>query len=139
MSFLGTVSEWNGERAFGFIRPEAGGQDLFVHIKAFEGQTFRPAVGQRVSFEVESGKDGKKRATRVLPAKFAAPYKVQQQNDTAKFAARYKPHRQNVKPKFDAFGLSMIGLFAVLFASAWRYWGVPIWVGGIYLVARRNL
>ncbi len=120
MNFKGTVSQWNDDRGFGFITPVAGGQDIFVHVKAFEGQTNRPAIGQSVSFEVETGKDGKKRAKRVLPAHFAAPY---------------KPQRYVETPKFDAFGLLAIAVFVIFYGYAAIVWRVPHWVGGLYLVA----
>lgn len=65
MRFDGTLKVWNDDRGFGFIAPDQGGQDLFVHIKAFPAGTGRPAVGQAVTFEVETGPDGKKRARNV--------------------------------------------------------------------------
>lgn len=65
MRFTGTLKSWNDERGFGFIEPDQGGQELFVHIKAFPPGTGRPAVGQRLRFEVELAPGGKKRAMRV--------------------------------------------------------------------------
>jgi uncharacterized membrane protein YsdA (DUF1294 family)/cold shock CspA family protein len=65
MRFTGTLKSWNDERGFGFIEPDQGGQELFVHIKAFPPGTGRPAVGQLLSFEVELAQGGKKRATGV--------------------------------------------------------------------------
>jgi cold shock CspA family protein len=119
-NFVGSINDWQDGRGFGFIRPESGGQDIFVHIKAFEGQTFRPVVGQRVTFELEIGKDGKKRAKRVLPAHFAAPY---------------RPQRREESPKFDVFGLLAICLFAVLYGFASVFWMVPLWIGALYIAA----
>lgn len=65
MRFEGTLKIWNDDRGFGFITPSQGGQDLFVHIKAFPSGSGRPAVGQALTFEVERGPDGKKRALEV--------------------------------------------------------------------------
>jgi uncharacterized membrane protein YsdA (DUF1294 family)/cold shock CspA family protein len=65
MRFTGTLKSWNDERGFGFIEPDQGGQELFVHIKAFPPGTGRPALGQKLSFKVESVEGGKKRATEV--------------------------------------------------------------------------
>lgn len=61
----GILKTWNDERGFGFIAPSHGGQEIFVHIKAFEGCAGRPGIGLRLSFEVEAGADGKQRAKRV--------------------------------------------------------------------------
>jgi CspA family cold shock protein len=56
---IGTVKFFNTNKGFGFIRPEAGGPDVFVHITAVERAGMRTLTeGQRVSYEVvtERGK-----------------------------------------------------------------------------------
>lgn len=65
MRLDGNLKTWNDDRGFGFIQPAHGGQDIFVHIKAFPGGSGRPVVGQALTFEVETGADGKKRARAV--------------------------------------------------------------------------
>ena len=67
MQFDGTLKSWNDERGFGFIEPDQGGQDIFVHIKALKNLRARPEAGQRLSFEIELGPQGKKRAFNVKP------------------------------------------------------------------------
>lgn len=62
MRFEGTIKSWNEKRAFGFIEPEQGGQEIFAHITAMPARGGRPSEGQRVSFEVELNREGKKRA-----------------------------------------------------------------------------
>ena len=62
MRFNGTLKFWNDERGFGFIEPFQGGQEIFVHIKAFPAGTGRPSVGQYITFKVETVENGKKRA-----------------------------------------------------------------------------
>jgi cold shock protein len=57
----GTVKWFNDDKGFGFITPEGGGQDLFVHHSDIAGGGFRSlSEGERVSFEVESGEKGPK-------------------------------------------------------------------------------
>lgn len=58
----GYLKSWNDERGFGFIEPAQGGKDIFVHIKAFPAGTGRPTIGQALTFAVEPGPNGKKRA-----------------------------------------------------------------------------
>ena len=60
----GTVKFFNATKGFGFIRPDDGSKDVFVHISAVE----RAGLGtlsekQKVSFDVEKGNDGKISAT----------------------------------------------------------------------------
>ncbi|MBN8496189.1 MAG: cold shock domain-containing protein [Candidatus Accumulibacter sp.] len=53
MRIDGTLKSWNDDRGFGFIEPSLGGQEIFVHIKAFETRLGRPQIGQRLTFEIE--------------------------------------------------------------------------------------
>ena len=67
MSF-GTVKWFNDAKGFGFIAPEDGGEDIFVHFSAIASTGFRSLKeGQRVSFEVVQGPKGKQ-AANVAPA-----------------------------------------------------------------------
>jgi CspA family cold shock protein len=50
----GTVKFYNGQRGFGFIQPDNGGKDVFVHATALERAGIRGLVeGQKVSFDAE--------------------------------------------------------------------------------------
>jgi uncharacterized membrane protein YsdA (DUF1294 family)/cold shock CspA family protein len=62
MRFTGILKTWNDDRGFGFIEPTQGGQEIFVHIKAFPSGTGRPSAGQELTFKVVTGRDGKKKA-----------------------------------------------------------------------------
>jgi cold shock protein len=60
MAMGGTVKFFNGERGYGFIKPDDGGRDVFVHITAVERAGLKSlAEGQRISFDVEPDKKGK--------------------------------------------------------------------------------
>lgn len=51
---IGTVKWFNPDKGFGFIQPESGGADVFVHISAVERAGLRTLQeGQKVSFELE--------------------------------------------------------------------------------------
>jgi len=57
---LGTVKWFNDSKGFGFVTPDEGGEDVFVHFSAINMPGFKTLKeGQRVSFEVTDGKKGK--------------------------------------------------------------------------------
>ncbi len=56
----GTVKWFNSTKGFGFIQPEDGSKDVFLNISAVESAGLQsPADGQKVEYELESGRDGK--------------------------------------------------------------------------------
>ncbi|MBS0126224.1 cold-shock protein [Thetidibacter halocola] len=60
----GTVKWFNSTKGFGFIQPDNGGKDVFVHISAVERAGLTGlADNQKVTFELESGRDGRQSAT----------------------------------------------------------------------------
>lgn len=64
----GTVKWFNAEKGYGFITPDDGGKDLFVHFSAIQGSGYRQLTeGQRVSFDSEQGTKGPQ-AKSVQPA-----------------------------------------------------------------------
>ena len=62
----GTVKWFNTTKGFGFIAPETGGKDVFVHISAVERSGLTGlADNQKVTFDVEAGRDGRESATNI--------------------------------------------------------------------------
>ena len=62
----GTVKFFNTTKGFGFIQPDDGGQDAFVHISAVERSGLSTLnEGQKVSYELETGRDGKQSAQKL--------------------------------------------------------------------------
>ncbi|TDL79760.1 cold-shock protein [Palleronia sediminis] len=59
----GTVKWFNPTKGFGFIAPDTGGKDVFVHISAVERAGLTGLKDdQKVSFDLESGRDGRQSA-----------------------------------------------------------------------------
>ncbi|HVW52122.1 MAG TPA: cold-shock protein [Trinickia sp.] len=60
----GTVKWFNDAKGFGFITPDDGGEDLFVHFSEVRGEGFKTLQeNQRVQFEVRMGPKGKQAAS----------------------------------------------------------------------------
>ncbi|UJW86710.1 cold-shock protein [Devosia sp. SL43] len=63
-AITGTVKFFNTTKGFGFISPESGGKDAFVHISAVQRSGLQGLYeGDKVTYEVETGRDGKESAT----------------------------------------------------------------------------
>jgi cold shock protein len=67
----GILKMWNADRGFGFIADDAGGPDMFLHISALQSAGIDPdnmRKGERLTFDVESTREGKTRASNVRRA-----------------------------------------------------------------------
>lgn len=108
MRFDGTIKTWNDDRGFGFIESTQGGQEVFVHIKSFKQRTGRPQEGQVVSFEVEVGPQGKKRAKNVEPIRSSRPNPRSARSSTAQWGT------------FTLFAIPAFFLLYVAVQVLWR-------------------
>ena len=64
----GTLKMWNADRGFGLIKDDEGGPDMFLHISALQSAGIDPdniRKGDRLTFDVESTRDGKTKASNV--------------------------------------------------------------------------
>jgi len=62
----GTLKKWNDDRGFGFISLAEGGKEVFVHISEFPKDGVRPRINEVISFETQTGSNGKLQAVRVM-------------------------------------------------------------------------
>jgi len=120
MRFEGTLKTWNDDRGFGFIEPAQGGQEIFVHVKAFGPRVRRPQVRQLLSFEIEPGPKGRKRAKNVELVRGVA--------------ARSKARHESPAP-WGTAALFAIPGFAVLFVAVAILWKPPLVLAAAYLAA----
>lgn len=118
MRFEGSLKSWNDERGFGFIQPDQGGDEIFVHIKTIVNRQGRPQIGQRLSFEVELGPQGKKRAKAVLPIRPARAIRARSDSPT----------------QWGTATLFAIPAFLVLYVGLAVIWRPPATFALVYLV-----
>lgn len=118
MRFTGTLKIWNDERGFGFIEATQGGQEVFVHIKAFPSGTGRPSVGQVLSFEVETGRDGKKKARAVQYPPRARPVRKRSVESSA---------------PWTVMRVLAIPIFVAVYAAVAIRWGLSLPILFTYL------
>ncbi len=121
--FEGIVKSWNDERAFGFIAPVQGGEDIFVHVTAFASRGPALRLNQRVSFELARGPDGRKRACNVAFVRVCA---------TATASPRRSSRR--AETQWGGASLFVVAAFLLVYLVLAIAWKVPHGVGIGYLV-----
>lgn len=105
MRYQGKLKKWHAERGFGFVVSNDGGQDIFVHVSAFQRDGAQPTEGETLSFEIEPDRDGKKKAVRVS--------RPGAQPRARAYMPAYKPapvhaSRMSRAPKRSGFGSKLI-------------------------------
>ena len=115
----GTLTKWNDERGFGFITPAKGDGDLLVHISAFPRDGVRPDLNELISFEIEAGHDGKRRAVLVMrPAQQSG--------------GRPATTRDRQRPAVHKLRVAII-LLAIVGISAYAYSQYTSWISPVGL------
>lgn len=61
--YKGRLKTWKDDRGFGFIKPDDGSKEVFLHISALKGTSRRPTVGDTILYELATESDGKVRAS----------------------------------------------------------------------------
>jgi uncharacterized membrane protein YsdA (DUF1294 family)/cold shock CspA family protein len=107
----GTIRTWKDDEGFGFIRPEGGGEDVFVHVSAVpgSGKGRRPVEGEKVTFEESRDRKGRPRAERVA--------------FTGRAAVAASLGGRGALP--IAGGILFFGLVAAAAGSGRLPWGIP--------------
>ena len=66
MRHQGKITNWKDDQGFGFVTPNGGGKDVFIHVKSFTRSKKRPVGNELVSYEVQTDKNGRLSAQNVL-------------------------------------------------------------------------
>jgi uncharacterized membrane protein YsdA (DUF1294 family)/cold shock CspA family protein len=73
MRYQGKITIWKDDQGFGFITPNAGGDQVFVHLKAFSNRKWRPAGNEIVTYELADDQNGRARAENVAFVSDSSP------------------------------------------------------------------
>jgi cold shock CspA family protein len=119
----GKLKTWKDDRGFGFIRPDDGGKDVFIHISALKDMSRRPNVGDIIHYQVGTDSSGKIKATlasiqgvaRVAPSKPRSHQPRQQQ-----IHSRQRPSRVRRKANRYLQGLILLPILFLIFTVADR-------------------
>jgi uncharacterized membrane protein YsdA (DUF1294 family)/cold shock CspA family protein len=115
MPILGKITHWNEQKAYGFITPSSGANQVFVHIRAFKNRHLPPELNQVVLYSLSTDKQGRPCAVKVTRA--------------------IEIPSRNPKPITKLFlTLFAIGFIAVVAWSVSAY-NIPIQILYLYLAA----
>jgi uncharacterized membrane protein YsdA (DUF1294 family)/cold shock CspA family protein len=79
MRYTGKLTIWKDDKGFGFITPNRGGKEVFVHIRSFVNRKRKPVLNEKLTFELKKDSKGREQAETVLfqgertPKKFSSP------------------------------------------------------------------
>ncbi|MDR9778129.1 cold shock domain-containing protein, partial [Rhizobium hidalgonense] len=123
----GILKQWNIEKGFGFIRPDDGGKDIFIHISTFPKDGVAPRLGEKIRYDISADQNGKPKAVAierldVTPIKSDSPIKSnasirRNSNRNHRSQANKSP---SIVPLFIGL-LVMIGVFYTAYDKYQRY------------------
>lgn len=85
MRIKGKITSWKDEKGFGFITPNGGGKQIFVHIKGFNTRKKTPAVNQIVTYSISTDKQGRPCAEKVTRAGESLSKNIKKGNNVSVF------------------------------------------------------
>ncbi len=109
MRFEGELIAWDSQAGYGSIRPRQGGDDVVVGLAAFPMTGDMPRLGEALSFEIVSGRDGRKRAAQVR--------RIEPRPDDSQFAALRDPAHAAGRLRSAAKRRRLVWTFVVLAAA----------------------
>ena len=135
----GIVRMWDDEKGFGFIKPDEGGRDVYLHLRAFGGSPARPSVGMLVTYCLSTDEIGRPRAAFARVEAGGRPAELTFRPLPAPAPPRHAlaPQRRRQRPRrSSSVGWAFLGSAGFIGALAWAAqlhhieWWVPAVYGG---------
>lgn len=128
MRETGKLVDWDDDRGFGFIQRRTGSEQIFVHIKAIRQSDTHPQLGDRLSYTVGPGRNGKLAALDVAIIR-ANPHRLPR--ESAQRGAPQTPFARNFNRLWVALALTVL-LIAAITTNRLPAWGaVPYTLVGL--------
>ncbi|MGV8855625.1 MAG: DUF1294 domain-containing protein [Devosia sp.] len=123
MSRSGELVQWNNKGGYGFVRDGAG-NDFYVHISKLAAGQLRPRIGDKLNFEIVSGRNGRPAASNV-----AVDTPALQTARTIRDVKRMPRHMSRYAIGLRTTAATMMTLLILLAIAADQ---VPVWLGATY-------
>jgi cold shock CspA family protein len=122
----GKLIRWFDNKGFGFIKPEQGKGDIFIHISALKGMSRKPVVGDVIHYQIRVENSGKTRAVNariegVSPALTLAPIKERRTKSNSSSTAKINSYRQPKTASKPRKNFSIIIFLIILGVAVFIY------------------
>ena len=123
--YKGQLTTWKDDRGFGFIKPDGGGKEIFLHISVLPRASRRPAVGDTILYEKVTEPDGKVRAAKAsIECVTPSPRRTTSPISTARLTSRKPKQGIWLEASVGIAGLATVAVFAVPFIYP-GFWTQP--------------
>jgi uncharacterized membrane protein YsdA (DUF1294 family)/cold shock CspA family protein len=119
----GELVQWNNKGGYGFVRDQAN-NDYYVHVSKLADRQLRPRIGDLLTFEIASGRNGRPAAINVAVAS-AAPLRERTMSDVKRISTSVSRYKIGLRTT----AATMMTLLILLAIADDR---VPVWLGGTY-------
>lgn len=122
----GILKQWNTEKGFGFIRPDDGGKDIFIHISTFSKDGISPQIGEKIIYEIGTDQNGKPKAVAierldVIPIKTNPSIRSNVNRNAHKNSDRNRKSQSNKSSGIFPLLIGALIILGIIYAAYGKY------------------